>query len=224
MVLSISLTCEHPWNVTPAEAIEIQERLRRLVVRHNGLGGVRAVAGVDIGFRGDRARAAAVVFSYPALEQLQAVTAECPVEFPYVSGLLTFREGPAALAALQRLTVPWDILLCDGQGYAHPRRFGVASHLGVLLDKPSVGCAKSRLVGRHGEVGEAAGSWTELIADGEVVGAVVRTRQGVKPVYVSVGHRLDLASAVELVLRCTRNRRLPEPVRWAHRLASGAGT
>lgn len=217
----ITLKHEHPWHVSPAEAVKIQERLRRLVLPQGSLAGVRSVAGLDVGLRGNRARAAAVVLSYPELERLGDAVAECPVEFPYVPGLLTFREGPVALQALDRLAPPWDVLLCDGQGYAHPRRLGIASHLGVLLDRPTVGCAKSRLVGSHGPVGEERGSWTELIDRGEVVGAVLRTRTGVKPVYVSVGHRTDLESAIELVLACTRGRRLPEPARLAHGLASG---
>ena len=212
---------EHPWHVSPAEAQEIQQRLRLEVRLEGGLEGVRAVAALDVGFRGDMARAVAVVFTFPALEEVEACIAERPVEFPYVPGLLTFREGPAALAALGGLAADWDLLLCDGQGYAHPRRLGIASHLGVLLDRPSVGCAKSRLVGMHGEVGEAAGNWTALVAGGEVVGAVVRTRSGVKPVYVSAGHRIDLNGAIEVVLRCTRGRRLPEPLRRAHLLARG---
>jgi deoxyribonuclease V len=217
----ITLKHEHPWNVSPAQAIETQERLRRLVVLEGGLAGVQAVAGLDVGLRDGRARAAVVVLSYPGLERLDEAVAERPLEFPYVPGLLTFREGPAALAALERLATAWDVLLCDGQGYAHPRRLGLASHLGVLLDRPSVGCAKSRLVGRHGELGQAAGSWAELVDHGEVVGAAVRTRTGVRPVYVSPGHRIDLVSAIELVLGCVRGRRLPEPTRLAHQLASG---
>jgi deoxyribonuclease V len=217
----ITLKHELPWNVSPAQAIETQERLRRLVVLEGGLAGVQAVAGLDVGLRDGRARAAVVVLSYPGLERLDEAVAERPLEFPYVPGLLTFREGPAALAALERLATAWDVLLCDGQGYAHPRRLGLASHLGVLLDRPSVGCAKSRLVGRHGELGQAAGSWAELVDHGEVVGAAVRTRTGVRPVYVSPGHRIDLVSAIELVLGCVRGRRLPEPTRLAHQLASG---
>ena len=220
--MPISLKHEHRWDVTPAEAVEIQERLRPLVVLHNGLGDVRAVAGLDVGFPRGRARAAVAVYSYPELELLEEAVAEHELEFPYVPGLLTFREGPAALAALDRLTIEWDVLLADGQGYAHPRRLGLASHLGVLLDRPSVGSAKSRLVGTHREVGEARGSWVQLLDGGEVVGAVVRTREGVKPIYVSAGHRIDLASAIELVLHSTRRYRLPEPTRRAHRLASSA--
>jgi deoxyribonuclease V len=220
--LTIELKHAHRWDVTPAEAVEIQERLRRFVITADGIEHVHAVAGLDLGLRGDTARAAAVVLSYPELALLEQAVAERPIEFPYVPGLLTFREGPAALAALERLHASWDVLLCDGQGYAHPRRLGLASHLGVLLDRPTVGCAKSRLVGAHGEVGEARGSRADLVADGEVIGAVLRTRQGVKPVFVSVGHRIDLASAVELVLSCAPRFRLPEPTRQAHRLASGS--
>jgi deoxyribonuclease V len=220
-IVPIGIKHAHRWDVTPAEAVQIQEQLRPLVVLGDGLAGVEAVAGLDVGLPHGQARAAVAVFSYPGLALLDEVVAEQPLDFPYVPGLLTFREGPAALAALDCLDTRWDVLLCDGQGYAHPRRLGLASHLGVLLDRPAVGCAKSRLVGTHGEVGEAKGSWSELSDDGEVIGAVVRTREGVRPVYVSVGHRIDLASAIELVLRCAPRYRLPEPTRRAHRLASG---
>ncbi len=220
MALTIAVKRAHRWDVTPAEAREIQERLRQYTILRDGLGGVRTVAGLDVGFPGRLARAAAAVFTYPGLEFVASAVAEREVEFPYVPGLLTFREGPAALAALDALSVPWDILLCDGHGYAHPRRLGLASHLGVVLDRPSVGCAKSRLIGTYGEVGEEPGSRSDLVADGAVIGAVVRTRRGSKPVFVSVGHRVDLASAVELVLGCTRSHRLPEPAQRAHELAS----
>lgn len=220
--MRLALRHAHRWDVTPAEAVQIQERLRRLVVAVDGIDQVRAVAGLDVGLRGGVARAAAVVLSYPELEPIAEAVVERPLEFPYVPGLLTFREGPAALAALERLAAPWDVLLCDGQGLAHPRRLGLASHLGVLLDRPTVGCAKSRLIGRHGEVGEARGSRADLIADHEVIGAVLRTRASTKPLYVSVGHRLDLESAVQLVLNCAPRYRLPEPTRRAHRLASSA--
>ena len=183
--------------------------------------GVRAVAGLDVGFRAGQARAAAVVYSFPDLDLQEEATAACVVDFPFVPGLLTFREGPAALAALERLRAPWDVLLCDGHGYAHPRRLGLASHLGVLLDCRSVGCAKSRLVGRHDAVGDQVGVWEPLLDGGEVLGAALRTSRSANPVYVSPGHRLDLESAIALVLACTRSHRLPEPARRAHTLASG---
>ena len=217
----LTLHHQHPWRVTPPEAVSIQQELRRLVILRGSLEAVRAVVGLDVSFHAGLARAAAVVYSYPDLKVQEEATAERAVDFPYVPGLLTFREGPAALAALERLRASWGVLLCDGQGYAHPRRLGLASHLGVLLDRPSVGCAKSRLVGRHGEVGEERGAWAPLLDGAEVVGAALRTRRGVKPVYVSPGHRLDLESAIALVLACTRGRRLPEPTRRAHTLAGG---
>jgi deoxyribonuclease V len=144
-----------------------------------------------------------------------------PVSFPYVPGLLAFREGPIVLAALERLAERPDVLIFDAQGLAHPRRMGLATHLGILLDVPSVGCAKSRLCGKETEPGEEKGSWTPLLDRGEVIGAVVRTRSRVRPVYVSVGHRVDLETAVSLVLSCATKYRLPEPTRWAHRVAGG---
>ncbi len=219
--MTVVLKHAHRWDVSPPEAVRIQEELRQYVVPAGSLEAVRAVAGLDVGFHGDLAKAAVAVYSFPALELLHEAVAERPVEFPYIPGLLSFREGPAALAALEKSTVSWDVLLCDAQGIAHPRRLGLASHLGVLLDRPSVGCAKSRLIGEHAPVGEAAGSQVPLLSGDEVVGAVVRTRQGARPVYVSIGHRIDLASAIELVLACTRGYRLPEPTRRAHLLASG---
>jgi deoxyribonuclease V len=162
-----------------------------------------------------------VLLSYPALNPFQAATAESPVSFPYVPGLLAFREGPVVLAALEQLGDRPDVLMFDAQGLAHPRRMGLATHLGVLLDMPAVGCAKSRLCGTYVEPGERKGSWEPLVDGGEVIGAVVRTRDRVRPVFVSVGHRVDLESSVSLVLGCANRYRLPEPTRWAHRVAGG---
>jgi deoxyribonuclease V len=144
------------------------------------------------------------------------------VSFPYVPGLLVFREGPVVMKALRRLTERPDVLIFDAHGLAHPRRMGLATHLGILLDTPSVGCAKSRLCGTYTEPGPTRGCWTRLWDDEEVIGAVVRTRDGVKPVFVSIGHRVSLGSAIELVLECAPRLRLPETTRWAHRLADGA--
>ncbi len=214
----------HGWALAPAEARALQERLAGLVVREDRLGPVRRVAGVDVGFEagGRLTRAAVAVLSWPGLELVDQAVARRPTSFPYVPGLLSFREIPAVLEALEALRGPDpDLLLCDGQGLAHPRRFGLACHLGVLLDRPAIGVAKSRLLGEHGPVGPRKGDWAPLVDRGEVVGAVLRTRAGVRPLYVSIGHRVSLPTAVAWTLRCTPRYRLPEPARAAHRLASG---
>lgn len=212
----------HSWDVSPAEAKAVQNRLCERVhvqplERQPGV-----VAGVDVSVKGGVAKAAAVLLSYPDLVPFQATTAALPVSFPYVPGLLAFREGPVVLAALEQLESEPDVLMFDAQGLAHPRRMGLATHLGILLDMPAVGCAKSRLCGREVVPGEEKGSWLPLEDKGDVIGAVVRTRSRVRPVYVSVGHRVDLETAVSLVLDCTTKYRLPEPTRWAHRVAGGA--
>jgi deoxyribonuclease V len=211
----------HPWDVSPAEARAIQDRLRGRVCVQPLDRQPERVAGVDVSVKGDLARAAVVVLSYPDLVPFQAAAAELAVPFPYVPGLLAFREGPVVLAALERLTCKPDVLMFDAQGLAHPRRMGLAAHLGVLLDVPAVGCAKSRLCGTYVEPGKEKGGWAPLMDGDEVIGAVVRTRSRVRPVFVSVGHRVDLAAAVSLVLNCTTRYRLPEPTRWAHRVAGG---
>lgn len=216
----------HAWKVLPGEAIAIQQQLRRLIRQEweQAVAEVKRVAGIDVGIKGDVARAAVVVLSYPALEPLDVTLAEEPVSFPYVPGLLTFREGPVVLAALARLQVEPDLLIFDGQGVAHPRRMGIAAHIGVLVDRPSVGCAKSRLWGSHQEPGLERGDYALLYDAQEIIGAVVRTRAGVKPVYVSVGHRIDLPRAIQCVLSCCTRFRLPETTRLAHRAAGGQAT
>lgn len=220
----LELNISHPWDLTPEEAIRLQQELRsKVIVEPLALEKIRYVGGVDVGFREELTRAAVVVLAYPSLQLVEHAIAEIPTTFPYVPGLLSFRETPAILAALQELKTLPDILVCDGQGLAHPRRFGIACHIGVLLDRPALGCAKSILVGKVGELGEAPGSTSEMKVGKEVVGAAVRTRQGVKPVYISVGNRVDLPSAVRLVLACTRGYRLPEPTRLADRVASRRG-
>ena len=211
----------HPWNVTPEEAKRIQEKLRGQVCQEPRLGPVHTVAGVDVGFRGDTAIAAVAVLSYPELELVDHALAKLPVTFPYIPGLLAFREGPVVLEALARLRVEPDLLIFDGQGLAHPRRMGIASHIGVLMDKPSIGCAKSRLCGTHTEPGPERGDWVPLYDDWEVIGAVLRTRPGVNPLYISIGHRVDLETAIHYVLACCTRYRLPETTRAAHRLAAG---
>lgn len=199
--------------------------MRGRVLREGALplSAVRYVAGVDCGFPsqhgGEITRAAVAVLAFPSLEHVEHSVIERPTDFPYVPGFLSFREVPAVLEALSRLQTRPDLLIVDGQGYAHLRGFGIACHLGVETGLPSIGAAKSRLVGSHREPGEKAGSRVPLEYKGETVGAVLRTRDGVAPLYVSVGHRLDLDSAVTWVLACTRGYRLPETTRWADGLA-----
>jgi deoxyribonuclease V len=213
----------HPWPRTVAQARALQEQLRGYVVARDQLGPVHTVAGVDVGFEdgGRITRAAAVVLDFPSLAPREQALARVPTRFPYVPGYLSFREIPAVLAALAKLEIRPDLVLCDGQGLAHPRRFGLACHLGVLTGIATIGVAKSRLVGRHASLPDSKGSWVPLRDGAEVVGAVVRTRAGVRPLYVSVGHRVNLKTAINYVLRCTTRFRLPETTRLAHRLASG---
>jgi deoxyribonuclease V len=192
------------------------------VIRCDRLGKITSVAGVDVGFerRGRVTRAAVAVLSFPELELREQRLIRRPTQFPYVPGLLSFREVPAILAALEALDQMPDLLLCDGQGLAHPRRFGLACHLGVLTGLPSIGVAKSRLIGEHAEPGLEKGCWAPLRDDGETIGAVLRSRRGVRPLYVSIGHRVSLETAIEYVLACTPRYRLPETTRLADRLAS----
>ena len=208
---------------SPAEAIQLQQELRSQVrIEHLDERNIHLIGGVDVGFQGGGtlARAAVVILEYPSLRRAGQAVAEVQATFPYIPGLLAFREIPAILAALEQLDGLPDVFMVDGQGLAHPRRIGIACHLGVVIDRPSLGCAKSLLVGKFGALPETAGSVSDLLDRGEVVGRVVRTRQGVKPVFVSVGHRIDLDGAVRLVMACTTRYRLPEPTRLAHRLAS----
>ena len=217
------LAVSHPWDLSVSEARALQPQLAQRVIARTTLepDAIQTVAGVDVGFHKDVARAAIVVLSYPELEFLDYALGESPVTFPYVPGLLTFREGPSVLDALGKLATGPDVFIFDGHGLAHPRRIGLAAHMGVLLDHPSIGCAKSRLTGTHDEPGEVAGAWVPLLDQGEIIGAVVRSRTKVKPLFVSVGHRVDLPTAVHLVLQCTRGYRLPETTRYAHKIASG---
>jgi deoxyribonuclease V len=213
----------HSWNLTPRAAIALQQRLRSRVIRLGRPRQVRTVAGTDVGFErgGGIARAAVAVLSFPQLELVDYAVARRQARFPYVPGLLSFREVPALLAALDQLRVRPDLLLCDGQGLAHPRRFGIACHLGLICRIPSIGVAKSRLIGNHGEPPQRRGAWVPLRHRGETIGAVLRSRTGTRPIYVSIGHRVSLPVAVRYVMACTTRFRLPETTRWAHRLASG---
>jgi deoxyribonuclease V len=214
----------HPWNVSIEEAIAIQQRLRPLIQESQSiaLDQVRTVAGVDASYR-DVGQAAIVVFSFPALEIVDQATATRASVFPYVPGLLSFREGPVVLDAMEKLRVQPDLLIFDGQGYAHPRRFGLACHLGLYLDRPSIGCAKTRLIGTYQAPGPNKGDCAPLVDEGETIGMVVRTRPHANPLFVSVGYKIDLPTAVEAVLRCVRGYRLPETTRAADHLAGRIG-
>lgn len=216
----------HRWRVSPTKAVAIQRDLAERV-RFEPLGGrINLVAGVDASVSPDGACliGGIVLWDLRAGSVVEERVARRPATFPYVPGLLSFREVPVVLAAVRKLSVVPDVFLFDGQGVAHPRRFGLASHAGVLMDAVTIGCGKSRLFGRHDEPAVRRGSSRRLIApdDGQVIGAVLRTREGVKPLYVSVGHRVRLDDAVKLVLRCDGGYRLPEPLRLAHQLVTGA--
>ena len=211
------------WPTDVASARGIQETLRSRVVRENLAGPVNTVAGVDVGFEdgGKTTRAAVAVLTFPGLDPVTSATSRSPTRFPYIPGYLSFRELPAVLEALAQLAMMPDLILCDGQGLAHPRRFGIACHLGVLTDIPCIGVAKSRLIGTHDDLPAGKGEWVPLRDAEETIGAVLRTRTRVSPVYVSIGHRVDLAAAIDYTLHCTTRYRLPETTRHAHRLASG---
>jgi deoxyribonuclease V len=219
---------KHRWDLTPSEARALQERLASAVERQDRLGPIRHLAGVDVGFedQGATVRAAVAVLDAEDLSLLDQAVARLPTRFPYIPGLLSFRELPGVLAALRQLDTRPDLILCDGQGLAHPRRFGIACHLGVLTDIPTIGVGKTRLIGSHQAPGPAKGDWAPLwdsdsSGGAELIGAVLRTRAGIKPIYVSIGHRLCLDTAIHWVLRATTRFKLPETTRQAHRLASG---
>jgi deoxyribonuclease V len=213
----------HSWQMTPDQAKRVQQELAVMVSRRNELETVHLVAGVDISApdAAGLARAAVVVLSYPELVPVERKVITKEVTFPYVPGLLSFRESPLIISACEELEATPDLILVDGQGIAHPRRLGLASHLGLLWGKPTIGCAKSRLCGEHKIVPPEAGSYAEITDNGEVIGAVLRTKAGVIPLYISIGHKVDLETAVSWVLRCCRGQRLPEPTRLAHMAASG---
>lgn len=199
----------------------LQTQLARRVIRKADiqLQDFSTVAGIDTAYRQDSACAAVVVFSLKDIKIAEEVVAALPARFPYITGLLAFREGPVIIEALNRLKISPDVLMFDGQGIAHPRRFGLASHIGLLTDTPAVGCAKTRLIGEHPEPQRTRGSTAYLTDAGETIGAVVRTRSGVKPVFVSIGHRMDLDSSIQIVLKSCRGYRLPEPLRRANHLS-----
>lgn len=230
----MKLAIKHRWNVTTAEARQIQERLRGRWEGSDRLGPIRTVAGLDAAFvlRGsqafrprhsrasrdaNRAIGAVVLFRYPEMIELERSSAEVPLKFPYVPGFLSFREIPALLAALGGLREMPDLLFSDGQGYAHPRRMGLATHLGIILDLPSVGCAKSLLVGEHSAPGRQQGEWSEIRDGEETIGAALRTRTDCAPMYISAGHRVSLETALKLTMSVCDGTRIPAPTREADR-------
>lgn len=207
----------HHWNVTPKDAVQIQHRLQGLVVSEGNLRHVRYLAGADISWDRDTNMgfAGIIVFAFPALEVVERVQAVAPAPFPYVPGLLSFREGPLLLEAFAKLKTDPDVVLFDGHGLAHPRRMGIATHMGILLDVPSIGCGKSRLTGTHRQPGPSRGNRAMLKDKGECIGAVLRTRDNVNPIYVSIGHRVSLSEAIRFTLRCGDGYRIPKPTRLA---------
>ena len=214
----------HEWTMTPREAVELQKSLRERVRITSLKKKIRTIAGADISFNkfSPVVYAGLVVLSLPHLEVVEEVGVVSETKFPYVPGLLSFREAPSVLEAWAKLETEPDVVMFDGQGIAHPRRVGIASHVGLWLDRPTLGCAKSVLVGKYEEPGRERGSWSELIdpKNGEVVGAALRTKTNVNPIYVSPGHLIDLKSAIKLTLECDGGYRQPEPTRRAHHLVN----
>lgn len=209
----------HRWDLTPQAAARLQLEMRGRLKKEKDFGAIRTVAGADIALstRGREAMgyAGVIVYSFPDLKEIERKSAQRPLTFPYVPGLLVFREGPALLDAFARLRTEPDLLLFDAHGYSHPRRFGLACHLSVVMDKPGIGVAKSLLVGDYREPPDRVGAWTPLVEGEETIGAVLRTRPGVQPVFISIGHRVNLEAAVELALACTDGTRIPKPTREA---------
>lgn len=219
MRLNILDTIKTIESITPKEAIRLQNELRASVISRDDFGDIKLIGGVDVGVKEGIAVAAVVTFDYPSLTPVETVTATRKALFPYVPGLLAFREIPVILEAFVKLSRRPDIIMVDGHGYSHPRRFGLACHLGVTLDIPAIACAKSRLVGEYREPAPMRGSVEDLTDGGEVIGKVLRTRDNVKPVFISVGHRVSLNTAVRIALELARGLRLPEPIGEAHKAA-----
>ena len=217
------ITPLHEWNLSQEEARALQSELTKRIIREDQLEPVHFIAGVDMAINENNgmARAAVVLLSYPALEVVERHIYEEPIRMPYIPGLLSFREAPCVLGAFQQLRQRPQLVMVDGAGIAHPRRIGIASHLGLWLDLPTIGCAKSILTGRYvpSKLSEEAGAWEPLIDKGEIVGAAVRTRARVNPMIISLGHRISLETSIEYVLKCARGYRLPEPTRQADKLS-----
>jgi deoxyribonuclease V len=223
IIVSVKVEQLHSWQVSPAEALDIQWRLAGQVSKKSEIVTTHFIAGVDLsaGNAQGVARGAVVILSYPELRVVETKLVQGKLDFPYIPGLLSFRESPLILAACEQLTVTPDLILVDGQGVAHPRRMGLASHLGLFLNTPTIGCAKSLLCGRHEVPSEKPGSYAEVVDRGNIIGVVLRTRLGTKPICISIGHKIDLQTAIHWVLECCRGYRLPEPTRLAHLAAGG---
>jgi deoxyribonuclease V len=217
----MKINYDRPWAKTPEEAKAVQLELRSQVIREDRFDRINYVAGVDVGFEDNYTitQAAVAILTFPDLQLVEVAIAKIPTTFPYIPGFLSFREIPAILKALEKTKITPDMILCDGQGLAHPRRFGLACHLGVILDAVTIGVAKSLFVGTHEELPPLKGSWKPLIHKEEMVGAVVRSRTNVNPLYVSIGHRISLNSAIDYTLKCTTKYRLPETTRLADKLS-----
>jgi len=216
----------HPWNVSIQNAIQIQEALRQRIVLQKTSTEVRTIGGGDVAYskEGDRLFGAVAVFTFPELEEVDSAQASGKITFPYIPGLFSFREGPILIKAFRKLKIKPDVMIFEGQGIAHPRGFGLASHLGLCLDLPSIGCAKTRLAGpglcEPGFPGPAKGSFELIRREGKEIGAVLRTRNNVRPLFVSPGHRIDLQTSIDLILATCRAYRIPESLRRAHQLAT----
>jgi deoxyribonuclease V len=218
----VEIQHRHEWNISPSEAIAIQKAMAIEVVdnRPLKLDTIKLVAGVDVSVKENAlSQAAVVVLTFPELKVIEKVTAQMATPFPYIPGLLTFREGPVLENAFRQLKNVPDVFIFDGMGRIHPRRMGIATHMGLWLQRPTIGCGKSMFVGTYVEPPNTRGSYADLMDHGEKLGVILRTRPDVKPVYISVGHLADLPSAIELVMRCTTKYRLPEPIRSAHNTA-----
>ncbi len=211
----------HDWNLTPKEAVALQKDLAGRVTHHTPLNiaAITHVAGVDVSVKNNVSQAAVVVLTFPELQIVETVTAKQPTPFPYISGLLSFREGPVLVEAFEKLTTTPDVFVFDGMGRIHPRRIGIASHMGLWLDYPTIGCGKTHLIGDYDGPAPERGSRSTLTHKGETLGVVLRTRTNVKPVYISPGHKADIDSTVDLIMRITPKYRLPEPIRAAHNAA-----
>jgi deoxyribonuclease V len=212
----------HKWNLSPKDAMRLQSRIRKnIVIRRLSTKKIHLIAGVDVSVKDDRSRAAIVVLAYPGLQKQETVAVTEKTRFPYVPGLLSFREGPVILKCAKKLRSKPDLFIFDGQGLAHPRGVGLASHMGVILNRPSIGSAKSHLYGSYNMPGNARGDFTFIRDnDGKNIGAVLRTRDNTNPVFVSPGHLVDIPSAIKIVLTCSPKYKIPEPIRAAHSAAS----